>query len=362
MPAPPPLVEFSGQNDRWSKAKDLLYAGMETNRYAIYGYWGAWGHSGRNSVVGRKNDLVGSFDIFGIDLKSPYVAFAHASTDEPLPWPDGFLAKNDLGRNPGQRNAYLRWENVADNEDRFEIELRLITDKDWTTKIFTLPSESVADVTPRRLQNFSINVGETVAWDYAGKSGMAVADATGHVTIPQLSISTKPRKLVLRHISPRTGTPVSKAETPRREPGEAAPGLDLGGFAGSFVTVDGGKEPGEVGEIAVLRAPVKSAKAGHDSPALREKPLAVVCSGSPYKDALKGGVALVPEGSWALFIEASDKEKDRDALFARVGKAIGIAYAAASPDTCTGPTPVSFVSSGKGTERTAAELAARFAQ
>ncbi len=351
MPDPPPLVEFSAQNDRWSKDKDRLYAGMETNRYAVYGYWGPWNHSGRNSVVGRKNDLVGSFDIFDLDLNSPYVAFTHASTDEPLPWPDGFLAKNDLGRNPGQRNAYFRWRNVADTEERFEVELRLITDKDWTTKIFTLPAESVADVTPRRIRNFSIRAGERVAWEYAGQSGTVMADATGHVTIPQLTITAKPRALVLRHILPRTGTPVAKPKTPRREPGEASPGLDFGGFAGSFVTIEGGKEPGEVGEIAVLRAPFKSGVKADGA-----SPLVVVCSTKPYKDALDGGEALVPEGSWALFVEVSDKEKDRDALFARIAAAIRQVASQPGVDAAR----LTFLSSGKGTEKCAAELAERF--
>ena len=355
MPDPPVFVEFSAQNDRWSKDKDRLYAGMETNHYAIFGYWGPWNHSGRNSVVRRKNDLVGSFDIFDVDLKSPYVAFTHASTDEPLPRPEGFMAKNELGTSSGQRNAYFRWRNVADNEERFEVELRLITDKDWTTKIFTLPTESVADVTPRRIQNFSINAGEKVAWEYAGKSGTAVADATGHVTIPQLSISTEPRKLVLRHESQRTGTPVAQAATPRREPGEATLGLDLGGFAGSFVTVDGGKQPGEIGEIAVLREPVKGGKAGNNGPVLQEKPLVVVCSAAPYKDALKGGEAIVPEGSWALFVEVSDGEKNREALRARVAAAV--IHVASLPGVDVKSKPVTFVSSGKGTEKTAAELA-----
>ena len=355
MPDPPVFVEFSAQNDRWSKDKDRLYAGMETNRYAIYGYWGSWGHSGRNSNVWKKNDLVGSFNIFDIALDEPYIAFTHASTDEPLPWPDGFLAKNDLGRKPGQRNAYFRWRNVADNEDRFEVELRLITDKDWTTKIFTLPAESVADVTPRRLRKFSINAGEKVSWEYAGKSGTAESDATGHVTIPQLSISTEPRKLILRHAPQRSGTPVAQAATPRREPGEAAPGLDLGGFAGSFVTVDGGKQPGEVGEIAVLRAPFRS---GNKADA--KYPLIVVCSSSPYKNALNGGEALVPEGSWALFVEVSDKEKDRESLRARVAAAIS--HVVSLPGVDVKSKPVTFVSSGKGTEKTVAELAERFAE
>lgn len=267
------------------------------------------------------------------------------------------MAKNELGTSSGQRNAYFRWKNVADNEDRFEVELRLITDKDWTTKIFTLPAESVADVTPRRIQSFSINAGEKVAWEYAGKTGTAVADATGHVTIPQLSISTESRTLVLRHILPRTGTSVARAVTPRREPGEAALGLDLGGFAGSFITVDGGKQPGEVGEIAVLRAPVKADF--KEECRLAPCPLVVVCSAAPYKDAITGGEAIVPAGSWTLFVEVSDKEKDRDALCARVSAAVR--QVALLPGVNTKSKSITFVSSGKGTEKTVAELITLFA-
>lgn len=352
MPDPPPLVEFSAQNDRWSKDKQLLYAGMETNRYPLYGYWGPWGHSGKNAVIRRKNDLVGSFDIFDIGLKSPYVAFTRATTDDPLAWPDGFQAKNELGKKPGQRNAYLRWRNVADTEEGFEVELRLITNKDWESTIFTLPAECVADVTPRRVQNFPVNAGEEVAWEYAGRSGTAVADATGHVTIPRLTITAKPRKLVLSHVLPRIGKPVAKAEKIERKPGEAEPGLDLGGYLGFFVTVEGGKKPGEVGDISVLRAPFKGGMK------LGAWPLAVVCSAAPYRDALTGGEALVPPGSWALFVEASDGEKDREALHARI-----LAAVRHLPAQFGGMTEsVTFVSSGKGTAKTAAELAERFAK
>ena len=116
------------------------------------------------------------------------------------------------------------------------------------------------------------------------------------------------------------------------------------------MTVEGGKEPGEVGDISVLRAPFKSgAKAD------AKAPLTVVCSSSPYKDAWTGGEALVPEGSWGLFVEALDSEKNRDALCARIATALQFVASQPGVDAAR----VTFLSSGKGTAKSAAELAER---
>ena len=111
-------------------------------------------------------------------------------------------------------------------------------------------------------------------------------------------------------------------------------------------------------EIAVLRDRVKADS--KEEYRLAPSPLVVVCSASPYKDAFTGGEAIVPAGSWAFFIEVSDKEKDRDALYARVAAAVR--HVATLPGINTKSKPITFVSSGKATEKTAAELAVRFAQ
>lgn len=308
VPDPPILVEYSSQNDIWSVDKDMLYNGMDKARYAYYAYWGAYGHSGRNSRVLPKVDLVGSFNIFDIKLDQPYVAFSKGTTNDPLPWPDGHMnAKHPLGTTSGQCNAYYRWQNVVDTADKFQVELRLLTPAEWESKHFTFPKKSSADVTLRRIANFDINAGEKLACNYNGKKFEVVADKTGHVTIPQLEMVAKPRRLTLTRILPRTGTPVQPLVRPEIKPGKGQSGISLGDYIGEFITVDGLQKPDEVADIAaILREPFKSNTTGKDK---FNCPLVVVHSDNAYRELREGGDELVPEGSWALFVEGGKSAK-----------------------------------------------------
>lgn len=311
VPDPPVLVEYSAQDDRWSMDKDILYTGMDDARYAYYAYWGAFGHSGRNSNVLRKNDLVGSFNIFDIRLDQPYVAFSKGTTNDPLPWPEAYLkrGKHPLGLASGQRNAYYRWQNVVDTADKFEVDLRLLTSNEWKSAHFTFPKKSSADVTIRRIANFDIKGGEKLSCNYNGKSFEVVADKTGHITIPQLEMESKPRRLTITHIEPRKGKKLKELKRPEYKPGEAQKGLMLGEFPGEFISVDGLQEPGEVAEIAaVLREPFKR---GTEGKAKAGAPLVVVHTGDGYAESrIDGGEDVVPEGSWALFVSGSKTAKE----------------------------------------------------
>ena len=310
IPDPPVLVEYSAQNDRWSLDKDLLYSGMDEAKYSIFAYWGPFGHTGRNSKVLPKNDLVGSFNIFDIKLNEPYVAFSSASCNDPMPWPDGYLKnkKHPLGTSSGQRNAYFRWANVKDCADSFEVDLRLITQSDWKSSRFKFPKAAKADITPRRVTNFSINANERIAWEYGEKKGEVVADKTGHVTIAQLEMTPVPIRLVLKHIQPRSGESVSSPVRSVRLPGEAKKGILLGEYPGEFISVDGVHKPGEVAEIMVLREPFKVG----DSRNKEFAALKVVHCSDAYKTAFNGGEEHAPEGVWALFIGGGEKVKTND--------------------------------------------------
>lgn len=309
VPDPPPLVEYSSQNDIWSVDKDMLYNGMDDARYAYYAYWGAFGHSGRNSRVLPKVDLVGSFNIFDIRLDQPYVAFSKGTTNDPLPWPDAHLnAKHPLGNATGQRNAYYRWQNVIDAEDKFEVELRLLTTNEWASKHFVFPTKSSADVTLRRVANFDIKGGEKIACSYNGKDFEVEADKTGHITIPQLEMTVEPRKLTLKHIEPRKGKKVKALKRPVYKPGNGESGISLGEYMAEFITVDGLQKPGEVAAVAgVLREPFKCDNRADDK---SECPLVVVHTRDAYKDFREGGDEIVPEGSWALFVAGGNSAKE----------------------------------------------------
>ena len=306
---PPPLVEYSAQDDKWSRDKNLLYEGMDDARYAIFAYWGPFGHSGRNSKVLPKNDLVGSFNVFDVRLDEPYVAFSSASCNDPMPWPDGFMdKKHPLGLASGQRNAYFRWGNTVDEPGAFEVDLRLVTADEWKSARFAFPESACADVTPRRLGQFKIDPCMRIAWEYGGTRGETAADETGHVTIQQLEITAVPRRLRLVHVGPFKMRPEPQVCPLVRSPGVAEKGLVLGDFAGEFISIEGVRKPGEVDEIAVLREPFKKGGQGDKAKA----PLAVVHCRDAYKAAFHGGEAEAPEGSWALFVGGGEREKDSE--------------------------------------------------
>lgn len=65
---------------------------------------------------------------------------------------------------------------------------------DLKTK-FTIPTESTADVSLRRLQTLKVAPGEKVRWTFGAASGKVAADANGLVTIPRLRITAEPTVL-----------------------------------------------------------------------------------------------------------------------------------------------------------------------
>lgn len=63
----------------------------------------------------------------------------------------------------------------------------------------TLPTESTADVTLRRLQKFKVLPGKTYAWAFGtSRSGKLQPDPAGLLTFPQLVITDMPMRLTLK--------------------------------------------------------------------------------------------------------------------------------------------------------------------
>ena len=66
-----------------------------------------------------------------------------------------------------------------------------------------IPAEAVADVTLRRLQRFKVDASKEYVWelrrqDKVVASGTIRPDAAGLLTVPRLTITEVPAKLVLR--------------------------------------------------------------------------------------------------------------------------------------------------------------------
>ena len=128
-----------------------------------------------------------------------YPAFTDASTDQKYP---GFQGKDP--DQAGQLNAYFRWKTKTDELTRFEMELSLVDAKELSTKAktFAVPEKSVADVTPRRLQNFKVQADKSYTWRLleAGnvvQAGEVRPDSVGLLTLPRLPITAIPRTVVL---------------------------------------------------------------------------------------------------------------------------------------------------------------------
>ena len=192
IPDPPVAVDYSAPNDGWSFGHERFVQAMNDRKYALYFYWGPFGHANNTSQILKVNDLIDSFDWLGVKKNEAYPAFTNATGNGKLPWPDQLKDKT-----AGQVNAFFRWKNVSDSKDRLEMSLFLAT-PDVLKTAFEIPKEASADVTLRRIQNLSVKAGESLAWTYGAAKGEVTADAEGILTIPQLKISGTPEMLTLR--------------------------------------------------------------------------------------------------------------------------------------------------------------------
>ncbi len=192
LPDPPVAVDYSAQNDSWSKDHDLFAKAMNERKYAIYFYWGPFGHANNHANIMKVNDLINSFDWLSVRKDQAYPVFTNASTNDPLPWPDQLADKK-----AGQVNAFFRWKNVKDTQDAVEMSLFLVKASELKTT-FVIPAEATADVSLRRLQLLRIAPGEAVRWAFGAGSGEVKADAAGCVNIPGLKITGEPASLSVR--------------------------------------------------------------------------------------------------------------------------------------------------------------------
>ncbi len=194
LPDPPVAIDYSAQNDGWSKGHDKFLQAMNERKYAIFFYWGPFGHENNHARIMKVNDLINSFDWLSVKKNEAYPAFTNASTNDPLPWPDQVADKR-----PGQVNAFFRWKNLRDTPDAIEMSLFLVKPSELKTR-FTIPAEATADVTLRRQQKLQAAPGETLRWTFGTASGEVRADAAGRISIPRLKITAEPQTLSVEKI------------------------------------------------------------------------------------------------------------------------------------------------------------------
>ena len=189
LPDPPIAIDYSAQNDGWSKGHDTFIQAMNQRKYPLIMYWGPFGHANNHENILKVNDLINSFDWLAVKKNEAYPVFTNASANDPLPWPD----KLD-DQKSGQINAFFRWKDVRETPDTIEMSIFLLTPAEFKTT-FTIPQESTVDISLRRLQTLQIAPGNTVRWTFGSASGEAQADASGCVTIAGLKVTAEPTML-----------------------------------------------------------------------------------------------------------------------------------------------------------------------
>lgn len=189
---PPPLFDFSSQNDNWSKRQEELLAYCQTQHYAMAFAWGAFGH---RADVSMFNAAVYESPWLSIRKDEAYPVFTNASTDNAYPGFQNLTAPDQAG----QINGYFRWKNVTDSPEKFAVELRLVRKNELNTPL-EIPPMATADVTLRRLQRFQTNPGKTYRWRMVSEgklleSGTVKPDESGLLVIPKVKIIDVPGQL-----------------------------------------------------------------------------------------------------------------------------------------------------------------------
>ncbi len=214
---PPPLVDWSGVDDTWSRGREVVYRNVAKRKWAMIGLWGDYGHCGDVVAARAKNDLVEKFDWFSIRKNEAYPAFTNAGSDDVLPWPFSVWVpetasfsgwKGDIvsaemrvaerAKACGQVNAFFRWRVLSDTDDGLSMELRVASAAELKTRHFTPPEWTDADVTIRRIQSPKLRAARRFAWRFGERSGVVERDRHGALTLPALRIKKSPAVLSLR--------------------------------------------------------------------------------------------------------------------------------------------------------------------
>lgn len=191
LPEPPVCIDYSGTNDGWSFKHELLFEAMERSRYPMIAYWGNFGHANNTEKICEVNDLIESFDWLSIRKNEAYPVFTNADCDTKIPWPDA-----DKVAEPGQRNAFFRWKTLSDSNNALEMELRLVSNEELSSKFFKAPARATVDVSIRRLQKLTLAPNQEISWSFGGQSGKATTNANGLLTLKGLTITD--RKEILK--------------------------------------------------------------------------------------------------------------------------------------------------------------------
>lgn len=195
-----PVWAFNGRNDTavgWSE-KIPCYKAMNNTLHGWAFFWDLRAHGGqapfpRQWREAGWEDAIFDWMITNLRLDQSYPAFSNCSIDD-----DPGNGDPEDGDAVGTINGYLRWDSnsIVDQATRWEMDLSLHEQAPQRT--------CIVNVTPRRLQAFSSEPGDTIEFAVFSKgtseslmSGEVLVDDHGLITIPSVSVSCEGVRLVL---------------------------------------------------------------------------------------------------------------------------------------------------------------------
>lgn len=200
LPDPPVIVDFSAQNDNWSKSQYVLLDAARAGHLPLVLGWGPFGHTTFSTAIVKfpQPDVALAFPWHDIRKDAAYPVFTNASSDQRCPW-IGTPATFDES---GQINAYFRWKDEQDEPSKFTMQLWL-AHPTVNNPPAMMPDTSTVDVTLRRLQRFQVQPMKTYTWQLVrdGKpvaSGKITPDTAHLLTIPQIILTTTPAELAVK--------------------------------------------------------------------------------------------------------------------------------------------------------------------
>jgi pimeloyl-ACP methyl ester carboxylesterase len=198
LPDPPVTVDLFAVNHKWSESQPLLMQAVRAGRLPLVAAWGPFGHTAFRTPIGRYgyDEAALAFPWLEIRKNAAYPVFTDASSNQN---PPPMASPADFDQS-GQINAYFRWKTVQDTERRFAMKLWLA--HPVVANPASMPDESTADITLRRLQSFQVLPGQSYAWQLVrdGRriaSGSVAPDAANLLTIPRVKLTIHPAELSL---------------------------------------------------------------------------------------------------------------------------------------------------------------------
>ena len=209
----PQTTFFAGRNDRtvgWGEKIAPVMAMLGAKQPFVF-FWDSRTHAGTDSLREWSPMQYLSSWLYDCKLNESLPAFSNCSADDDLG--DGDPTTADQY---GTINGYLTWDKPpADEVDAWEVVVR---NRDLLSIYGTefAPAFITVDVTPRRLQAFTVTPGVWHSWTVRDAttgaliaSGLAMPDSNGLLTVPGVAVADNGARVTISG----AGTAVASAST-----------------------------------------------------------------------------------------------------------------------------------------------------